>query len=357
MTTSLLTADNDVSVSIFHNEIPLEIEQELNRRYETLHASLPFFRVFRRTDNASCYVARNQDSVLDILVFRIELRRVLVLNEMFHIDAVELTRFVESIFNTFPRIDVISFNAIDCCTGSLTYPIQRFNAKDTYLVSLPATPEAYTAALGKTTRTSIRHQLNTASKTFPSLTMRYLVKEEIGEDTVRAIARLSEQRIRDSGAKFTHDVKRLLALARECGFVSLLCIDGKMCAGSVNYQIGRNFFGDITAYEPEYGRYGVGKLCTYLTICESIRRGGAKFYLGGGEFEFKQRLLGQRIGMDELQVYRTTRRLLANVDCVLQAFARCQLRRLKTALHQRKSSRAGTMAFRALHALKNKFAK
>jgi hypothetical protein len=357
MNTNASAVEDSVSIACFLNEIPQSIEDDLARRYETLHSSLPFFRVYRSMKNAGCYVAQCDGHPTQILVFQRNRRRIEVLNEMFHIAAADLKRFVNYIFEHFPDVNVISFKALSTGVEELDFPVQQYNSKDTFVISLPATPEEYIASIGKTTRASIRHQMNTVRKVFPSFASTCLTKDEIDADVIRAIVRLSESRINGKGVKFKHDIDRIISLTKECGFVVLLLIDGRMRAGSINYQVGTGFFGDVTCYDPDYHKYGLGKLCTYQTICESILRGGRHFYLGGGEFDFKERMLGKRVNMDQLQVYRSYAKILANLDWAAFAFAQGLLFRYKKSLQQRKGSLAAKIAFKILQLYRNRVAK
>jgi hypothetical protein len=345
---------NAAGVSCYVGDIPEFVEQELAARYETLHSSLPFFRVWRSLGNVSCYVDRSEGGAPDILLFHCEHRRLVVLNEMIDIAPAALERFVRYVFEHLPEIDVIRFDAVRTTQARIGFPVQQHNAKETWVIPLPATADDYLAALGKSTRTKLRSHLNGISKNFPSFTVKYLEIGDIDEAVVRHIARLSEQRIGTRGVRLKHDVERMLALARTCGLVTLLMIDGRLCAGSLNYRVGTSWFGEVTAHDPGYDRHGLGTLCMYHTICESIRRGGRKFYLGGGRFEFKERMLGQRLDMDQLHFYRSHRCLLVNLDIVAGAFAHGKIRRLKVWLHERKGTWFADLVFRLFHAYRNK---
>lgn len=343
----------ETTVSCYLHDIPGFVEQELAATYETLHSSLQFFRVWRQTGDASCYVARHDGRVSDILVFVCARRQLLVLNEMIDIAPAALERFARYVFEHFPAIDVIRFNAVNTAATTIGFPVQRHNAKHTFVIALPETPDAYLAALGKSTRGNLRSRLNHATKNFPNFTVKSLVKDEIDADTVRRIACFSEDRIHAKGVRLRHDVERILALARDCGFVTLLLVDGRVCAGSINYRIGASAFGEIIAHDPAYEQHGFGALCAYHTICESIRTGVRKFYLGGGQFVFKERMLGKRLDMDQLQIYRSRTRLLANLDLAAVAYAHGQIGRLKAKLHERKGTPLADLVFRVFHTYKN----
>lgn len=345
---------NNAGASCYFHNVPEFVEQELAASYETLHSSLPFFRVWRTLGNASCYVDRSAGHAPHILLFHCERHRLVVLNEMIEIAPAALERFARYVFEHLPAIEIIRFNAVRTVPAAIGFPVQQHNAKETWVIPLPATPDDYLAALGKSTRAKLRSRLNGIARHFPSFTIKYFVDGDIDEDAVRHLARLSEQRIAARGVRLKHDVERMMALARTCGFVALLLIDGRVCAGSLNYRVGTCLFGEITAHDPAYERHGLGTLCVYHTICESIRRGGRKFYLGGGVFDFKERMLGERLDMDQLHIYRSRRTVLANLDSVAATFAHGRIRRLKMRLHARRGTWFANLAFRLFHAYRNR---
>lgn len=357
MTAGEPLSSGQTTVSCYLGEVPEFVDLALSNRYETLHSSLAFFKVWRSIEHVNCYVAWRDGLAQEVLLFSCERRQVSVLNEMIEVAPAELQRFTDYIFENFPEADLIRFNAIDTITVGLGFPAQRYNAKDNFLVSLPATPDEYLAGLGKSTRANLRSRINNIRKNFPSFTSTRFVNEAISEAVIREIVRLSEHRIRDKGVHHKHDVDRILALSKTCGFVVVLSIDGRMCAGSINYRIGASIFGEVTAHDPAYERHGLGALCVYYTACEAIKAGARKFYLGGGVFGFKGRMLGKRIDMDQLQIYRSHTRLLANLDRAALAFAHGQLRRLKNTLHENKGTFPVDFIFSMFHALKNKAGK
>lgn len=347
----------DNTISCYIGEIPSFIGDALADAYQTLHASLPFFQVFRSTEHANCYVAERGGGARTVLLFHCHGRRVEVLNEMVEIDQAEILRFAHYIFRYFKGVDVIGFKAIKTGQQGFGLPVQRHGSKDTYVIALPATPKAYIDSLGKSTRAGIRQGLNGIARHFPTFRSHFFVNREIDEQHIRAILALSETRINAKDAGFAHDVERVIRLARVCGFVSLFTIDGQICAGSVNYRIGASYFGDVTAYDPRYEKHGMGRLCMVLTVSESIVRGGKKFYLGGGVFEFKQRMLGAPLTMEALRIYRSPLAMLANVDLALITAAAAAAAALKKLLHQNKKAAWARWCFSSFYFFRNKLVK
>lgn len=349
---ALISPANSVTCHV--GQLPADIEEVLVTTYASLHSSLAFFKVFRSIGNASCYLAHSAGAPSTVLLFTFSGRRIDVINEMIEIPQAEMARFVTYVFAHFQQVDVISFKAVKTVTRELGFPAQQYRAKGSYVVTLPATPDAYKAGIGKSTRASINQGLNGIRRHYPSFQSRFFVNDDIDEDHIRAIVALSEQKINAGDAVFFYDVARLVRLARLCGFVHVILIDGRICAGSVNYQVGASFFGDAMGYDPHYEKFGLGKLCVFLTICESIVRGGTRFYLGGGVFAFKERLLGVPFYMDEVHLYRSPVKLLRNIDHAIGAMIAAAMRAAKQLLHQHKGAIWARLVFRAFYLLQRR---
>ena len=337
------------SVTCHLGQIPPGVEEALVTSYASLHSSLAFFKVFRSIENASCYLAHSAGAPTTVLLFTFNGRRIDVVNEMIEVEEAEMARFVTYVFAHFPQIDVISFKAVKSAIRALGFPVQQYPAKGSYVVTLPATPDAYKARIGKSTRASINQGLNGIRRHFPSFQSRFFVNDDIDEVHIRAIVAWSEQKINAGDAVFFYDVARLTRLARLCGFVHVILIDGRLCAGSVNYQVGTSFFGDAMGYDPRYEKFGLGKLCVFLTICESIVRGGTRFYLGGGVFAFKERLLGVPFYMDEVHIYSSPIKLLRNIDHAIGAMIAAATRSAKQLLHRHKQATWARLVFKSFY--------
>ena len=350
---SALISPSD-SITCHVGQIPAGVEEALVTAYASLHSSLAFFKVFRSIGNASCYLAHSAGAPSTVLLFTFSGRRIDVINEMIEIPQAEMARFVTYVFAHFQQVDVISFKAVKTVTRELGFPAQQYRAKGSYVVTLPATPDAYKAGIGKSTRASINQGLNGIRRHYPSFQSRFFVNDDIDENHIRAIVALSEQKINAGDAVFFYDVARLVRLARLCGFVHVILIDGRICAGSVNYQVGASFFGDAMGYDPHYEKFGLGKLCVFLTICESIVRGGTRFYLGGGVFAFKERLLGVPFYMDEVHLYRSPVKLLRNIDHAIGAMIAAAMRAAKQLLHRHKGAIWARLVFKAFYLLQRR---
>lgn len=355
MSNELVQAD-DVSISAYSSDMAPLVESALADAYHMLQSSLPFFEVFRSLEDTHCYIARREGRPSTVLLFTCRKRRVDVLNEMIEIDPPELERFASRIFTHFKTVDIINFKALKTSTHGFHFPLQQHASKDTYVITLPDTPELYTSSIGKSTRANIRAQTNGLHRHFPSFKSLFFTNEEISEEHIRTIIGFSESKINAKGVGFAYDVGRITRLARACGFVNIFSIDGRICAGSINYRVGASYFGEVTGYDRHYEKFGLGKLCVHQTIC-SIARGGKKFYLGGGVFDFKQRMLGEVLAMDELHIYRSRFKQWVHADVAARALAVARVRRLKKTLHLKKQEKWAKLVFKSAYFIQNKLSK
>lgn len=92
--------------------------------------------------------------------------------------------------------------------------------------------------------------------------------------------------------------------------LSLLRLDGRICAGTINFRAGDNYFLEVIAHDPAYNDYRLGTLCCYLTICECIAREGKEYHFLWGAHDYKFRLLGVQRELDHLTIYRSRRHAL-----------------------------------------------
>jgi hypothetical protein len=326
--------DDDTSVSCYLNEIPPFIGPALAGLYGTLHSSLPFFEVFRSTEQASCYVAQRAGQPSCIFVFALRGNCLDVLNEMIEVSRDEITRFTRYVFAHFDAVDIIRFRAVDTQLGNFDHPFQQYGAKATYCVPLPATADDYTASLGPATRTSMRRKMNRLTKAFPTWRMEYRSAGMIGDGELGEIMRLSEATINANHVKLRYDRARITAMAGKCGFVALLLIDGRICAGLISYRIGTSYFSEVIGFDREYDKFGIGTLAAYLAIRECAARGGKRFCLGGGHFDYKLRLGAKMLSMDELRIYRSSWKMLLNLGHAARAALGAKGRQFKEFLHR-----------------------
>ncbi|HJV53985.1 MAG TPA: GNAT family N-acetyltransferase [Noviherbaspirillum sp.] len=321
-----------VAVECYPNQIPAFIERELARLYGSIFSSLEHFRIYGGTEGISTYVARRGGKVVSVILYRVERRRIVALNEFIRLGEREITRFAEAMFAAYPQARGVSFNAVELKLLRLPYPSQRFNCSEDIALALPATPEDYLARLGKSTRKNIKHHLSRLKRHRPSL--RFEARDAAAIDAGDVAAIIALNRARMAGKHKTSylddaESERLLQLAQSCGMVTVMRIDGRVCAGAICALVNGNYFSYVTAHDPAYDDYRLGTLCCYLTICEAIARGGREFHLLWGRYQYKYMLAGVQRDLDHLDVYRSRLDYLRNGGAVLRNACRSWLRQAR----------------------------
>ncbi|HCY64136.1 MAG TPA: hypothetical protein DHV59_15205 [Oxalobacteraceae bacterium] len=340
----------EFSTEIYLNEIPVFAGNELQRLYGHVYSSLPFMRIFRLNGRASTYVALHRATPTAILLFRREGRRIVVLNQTMQIDQVELRRFVACMFEQFPFVGVISFKAVQADFSDFPYPLQRGHAMEDIVITLPATVDDYTAGMGKSTRSNLKHYKAKLEKDFSSVSFQSYEKKEIDKQLVYDIIKLSEARITAKKINFGIDseyARRLVELTKSCGVVNAIWVDGRLCAGAISYRTGADQTTEVIAHDEKYNCYSPGMLCFYLAICESITKGVRKYHLGGGKLDYKVRLSGVQQNMEEVQIYRSYGGMVLNCDSVAKTLFKAGMVRLKTWLHSHETNPAVRLLLQA----------
>jgi CelD/BcsL family acetyltransferase involved in cellulose biosynthesis len=148
--------------------------------------------------------------------------------------------------------------------------------------------------------------------------------------------------------------KRLIQLAKVCGLVNVVLINDRLCAGSLSYRIGSNYFAFVNAYDADYEHYWLGILCYYFTIRESILRGGKELHMGFGRYEYKNRLLAVQRDFDRIVIYRSYGKLALNSVSAVKTACQGHVRRLKLWLTdpQRQNSLVSRLAVNSIYRLR-----
>ena len=331
---------NDLTISIYENEVPAFVEAALENLYENLYSSLIQLEVHGRTDNLSTYVATEYGKETVILLFRMESGRARVLNNVIKMDESVVARFASALFDRFKSINVIVFETVQTNIRRLAFPYQRFNSSEDIVLTLPRSSEEYVANLGKNTRKNVKYYLNRVKRNFPSFEFKLYEKEAVSEAQVLDILRLKSNRLAGKNMSTAHhdsETEKILRLVKARGLVGIISINGQVCAGSIGYRVGTNSFGGVLAHDLEYDGYWIGMLCLYLTICECIALGCSEHHFLWGQDEFKYRMLGVQRDLDDITIYRSRTQYVLNVVTACKAASKGYVRRSKLWLREAKT--------------------
>lgn len=318
------------TIDCYDHAVPDFVGAELDRLYGSLHSSLVHFRHYGGLEGASTYVARRGSEVLAILLFRIDAGQVQVINEGILLAPRELARFCDYAFTRFSSATRISFHAIRTALQDLPYPCQRITFSEDSVISLPGRESDYFSCLGASTRKNLRHYHSRLRRDFPSLEFRLHAKDEIDERDVHAIIGFNRCRMQSKNrvsAIRDEDIGKILDMARDCGFVGVCRIDGRICAGGIVCRCGDHYYSVLKSHDPRYDRYRLGMLINCLIIQQVNWLGGKEYHLLWGREPYKALLQGVLRDLDDLHVFRSRVAALRNAGLILRAagfgHARC----------------------------------
>ncbi len=321
-----------ISIDCYEDELPPFVEQALEHLYGNLFSLLSYYRLFNGNAGVSAYVVRRDGTIVTVWLYRRDAHRVRVLNEGIVVRDEEAMRFAGHIFASFPSVHVISFHAVQARLRGAARPFQRANCLEDIVLSLHASSDAYTAALGKSTRSYINRYLNKLRRDHPLFRFQAFGAQEIDEKDVRNVIGFNHLRMTSKGKESIHhalNTQRIVQLAQERGLFGVITIGDRICAGSINYRVRDNYFLEVLAHDPVYDEYRLGTLCCYLTICECIARGGGEYHFLWGQDAYKSRLLGVQRDLDDLAVYRSRAHMLRHGGMVFSHVANACARRAR----------------------------
>jgi hypothetical protein len=347
-----------VDISHYRGAIPAFVEPEMERLYGTPYSALFYFRVYGGAENADTYVSRRHGKVTAVFLFRIEGRLVRVLNEGMLASAEEVECFVDFALAAFPDAEGVVFNAVPENFRHARRPHQRAMCTDDIAVSLDGTVQAYLARLGPATRKNLRRHKNKLERDHPSFRFEAHPGDSVDERVVRDIIDLNRLRMAVKGKVSSLDedeTRRILRLVRERGLITTATVDGNVAAGAIVLRIGDTFCSLVNAHDARYDTYRLGTICCYLTIAEAIERGGRRFDLMWGHYDYKTALLGEHRYLYRVVVYRSRLHQLARLPLAVSVAAggllcAFRMRMLELANQEGKTDRP--LLARALHAMR-----
>ncbi|MRW89945.1 GNAT family N-acetyltransferase [Duganella sp. FT80W] len=328
-------------VHCWRDHVPDWTGPALERLYGNLFASLPQFRASRGLHAAHTYAVYQRGELRTLFVFSLRHGVVTLYNEVIALSAAEIQDFADYVFAEFATAQVISLRAVQAGRHVYRYPSQQYDYLEDTVVTLPDNVAGYTDSLSKNTRRNVRRYGQSVARELPGY--RFSVTEGAAVDPrqIDAVIALNHARMAGKQRRSIIDqaeTERLQSLARSCGLVALVTIDGRVCAGAISYRVGDNFFLVVLAHAPEYDRYSLGFLCCYWTISACIERGGREFHFLWGRYDYKRLFLGQLRQLDQVQLYRSRLALLGHAGLWLRSWWRARRRRLMVWLHAARHS-------------------
>jgi hypothetical protein len=353
-----MSASPAIDIAHYRGGIPAFVEPEMERLYGSPYSALFYFRIYGGAENADTYVSRRDGEVAAVFLFRIEGRMVRVLNEGMQAPVEEVECFVDFAFAAFPDATGVVFNAVPEEFRHSRRPHQRAMCSDDIAVSLDATVQEYLARLGPATRKNLRRHRNRLERDHPSFRFEAHAGDSVDECVVRDIIAMNRMRMAVKGkvsALDEDETQRILGLVRERGMITTATVNGNIAAGAIVLRIGDTFCSLVNAHDARYDSYRLGTICCYLTIAEAIERGGRRFDLMWGHYEYKTALLGEHRYLYRVVVYRSRLHQLARLPLAASVAANgllCSFRMRMLELANQEAKVDSPLLARALHAVR-----
>ena len=122
------------------------------------------------------------------------------------------------------------------------------------------------------------------------------------------LLQLSQARMAHKGRSFNMGAREahcLRAMIRECGQLSVIEIQGEICAGLLCTRLEKSIFMHVIAHDPRHDDLRLGFLCCALTIEAAIVSRAERFHFLWGFYDYKTRLGGQRQSLYRALVFRS----------------------------------------------------
>lgn len=317
---ALPACPDEIDIFNYDHQVPDFAGPAIEMLYKHLYCSLSFYERSKESVGASTYVAREDGRPVTVLLYKQSGSEVSVINDFAKLKDHEIQRFAHYIFNRLASVNRISFRKVNTKIDRLTFPWHAMTSDEDMIIALPPTAKKYETAVGKNMRRNIKRYANALIKDFPSFQYRVYLDQEIREQDVLDIIRLSCLRMKSKNIapRFgNEEIDWIIAHAKRSGIVGVATIDGHVCGGAIGFHMADNYFMHVIAHDPKYNGYSLGILCYFYTICEGIACGAKRFHLLQGRYAYKYRLLAQRQDVFQLDIYRNRFHYLASAKSLL----------------------------------------
>jgi len=327
---SVLLAD---IVSEIHEQcVPDFASQALDQLQGSLYASLKYLQLCETNmEPPHTWVGYRNGEIAGVLLFCIQGGCAKVLCEVISLDRLQINAFSDCVFRHFPGVRRIVFNAVGLQSPPCSLPNQHFAYSENYVLTLPASKEAYIAALGKSTRQSVRGYGNRLQRDFPDFSWTAYdcdaLSTELQRELVATLHRFKRESMSARGKLAAIDpaeTQRILRMAADCGLFGIGMIQGRVCAGALSCRIGDTYVMLLSASDPAMSAYRLGLLTCLWSVGDCIERGARECHLLWGRYQYKHQLLAVPQALHRMTVYPSLRQMLMQPLTVLLMMLRRQ---------------------------------
>jgi CelD/BcsL family acetyltransferase involved in cellulose biosynthesis len=309
LATPIQTEKSGLAAEFHRWPLPGYIWPALHGLYQSIFCSEPHLRNHDSLrPSVQAWVARRNGDITGLILFQVKGRVTRVINEMHALDAEKLNQFAQALFREHTQVDVICLHAVRIEGNGLTLPLLQTEYSEDYLLPLPDSVEAWKDGLSSQTREKIRYHYRRSCRKKPDLIFRQIDGHDMSDAQFDRILQLSQARMSHKGRSFNmseREVRCLRTMIRECGQLSVIEIQGEICAGLLCTRLGKSIFMHVIAHDPQHDDLRLGFLCCVLTIEAAIGSRAEQFHFLWGFSEYKTRLGGQKKSLYRAVVFRS----------------------------------------------------
>jgi CelD/BcsL family acetyltransferase involved in cellulose biosynthesis len=309
LATPIQTEKSGLAAEFHRWPLPGYIWPALHGLYQSIFCSEPHLRNHDSLrPGVQAWVARRNGDITGLILFQVKGRVARVINEMHALDAAKLNQFAQALFHEHTQVDVICLHAVRIEGNGLSLPLLQTEYSEDYLLHLPDSAEAWKGGLSSQTREKIRYHYRRSCRKQPDLNFRQIDGHDMSDAQFDRILQLSQARMSHKGRSFNmseREVRCLRTMIRECGQLSVIEIQGEICAGLLCTRLGKSIFMHVIAHDPQHDDLRLGFLCCVLTIEAAIASRAEQFHFLWGFYDYKTRLGGQKKSLYRAVVFRS----------------------------------------------------
>lgn len=337
--------------------VPEHAAAALDRLYGSMFASWRHLQLCGAGQPAPhTWIGYRRGEIVGVLLFRMQGRAALVLTEMIALDAEIADAFSHAVFSRFAHARHLAFNAVALPRSLQPLHVQSFAFSENYVIDLPPTVDDYLAALGRSTRKTIRGYGNRLLRELPDFRWEVKPASELRRheqrQLIRQLQRFKQASMAARGKRAVidrRDTVRLLQLASERGLFGIASAGGRVLGGSLACRFGDNYVMLLSAADPALESLRLGLLCCFWSVCDCLRAGARQCHLLWGRYQYKSQLLGRLEPLHRVHVYRSRLQMVLSPTAVgrmvLQKLRHGVRNRLLQAVREPENQRARWFAW------------
>lgn len=313
---SNITLHDDLKgiVSEFHDRaVPKCAIDALEKLYGSVYASFAHLNLTDALPQLpTTWIGYEGGEIIAVLLFLVRFDQVVVLTELMCLEPRIVDAFRHAVLARFGSVNSIHFNAISLTQPLTAGPQQSYAFSENYIITLPRSVDLYRAALGKSTRKTIKGYSNRLQRDFSAFVWETHQASQMPAHALRALIRQLQNFKRDGLAArgkraelSRRDVARMLVLIRAGGLIGVARVGERICGGSLACRVGDNYVMLFSAADPSMAAYRLGMLCCFWAVCDCIHAGARECHLLWGRYQYKTQLLAQPHTLLRLTIYRS----------------------------------------------------